>query len=212
MATFSLSMVKSQSLECGECKECCVHFSLPAAADFWPQGKPAGQPCQFLGQCGCTIHDQPRPKVCGDFICEWRAGVFGSSAAEWRPDRCGLIFNQLELDVLLRGKLAALREQNMVPPHWRPDNLSLGIVETRPRALLEMDRFRLQYRLDKARLRPTMIAVTPHGFDALPDGKRGMRFDRRRSIGVWSDDNPDHLGYAEAVCEWWDGVASRMAA
>src|SRR5579859_1064739 len=146
MATFALSMLKSNSLECGECTACCVHFPLMPEADFWPAGKPAGQPCKFLGKGGCTIHGQPRPKVCGDFICEWRAGILGASAADWRPDRCGLILHQAGLDVLLQGNLATMREQRFIPAHWQPEDLSLGIVETRPKALLETDRFRIQYR------------------------------------------------------------------
>jgi hypothetical protein len=57
-----------------------------------------------------------------------------------------------------------------------------------------------------------LIVLAPYGFDHLADGPRAMRFDRLRTMGVWSNGSHEQFNYAAAVCDWWEGVAPREAA
>lgn len=79
--------------ECGGCTACCTALAVSEVA------KPANSPCQHLlqidaptGGGGCGIY-YTRPKSCEVYECLWRAGNLHPE--EYRPDRCGLIFNML---------------------------------------------------------------------------------------------------------------------
>lgn len=67
--------------ECGTCALCCKVMAVPDLA------KPAGKWCVHCHpgnlQGGCSIHDQPRPKICGDYRCTW---LMGALAPELKPN------------------------------------------------------------------------------------------------------------------------------
>ncbi|MDP3541766.1 MAG: LysM peptidoglycan-binding domain-containing protein [Elusimicrobiota bacterium] len=71
---------------CGECRECCKVFPLPAL------DKPAGVWCRLLGPVGCTVHDLGQPEVCSRYACWWleHEGL----PEEARPDRIGLVVTE----------------------------------------------------------------------------------------------------------------------
>ena len=123
-------------MSCGECTACCVSFPLLPNRKYWPEGKKVGVPCRYLGT-GCTIHNQPRPEVCTSYQCAWREGKFGPDV-EWRPDRSGLMIYANTLLSLFQGHLRAFQDRGMFQ-RWTDLDTGIGIVETRPRALVECD-------------------------------------------------------------------------
>lgn len=208
MTVFQLPVLNTnRQYECGECTACCVNFPLLPEPHFWPEGKRACEPCRFLGK-GCTIHDQPRPKVCTDFKCSWLRGLLGSSAADWRPDKSGLLITLGALDDLLQGYFSQAQMDGKLPPHWSDDDPGWGIVETRPEALVNTDRHSLAYRLDKAKFACRMVVVIPYGRDPIYDERKGMRQSSSSSFAVWWSDTPD---YADKLIEWWEGAEVRVA-
>jgi hypothetical protein len=74
---------------CGECKACCTVKQVAEIV------KPEGVACQHLCEKGCGIY-KTKPKSCSDYNCIWRVGLFdfmGELGAEFRPDKCGLVFD-----------------------------------------------------------------------------------------------------------------------
>jgi hypothetical protein len=71
---------------CGECRQCCNVFPLPAL------GKPAGQWCRLLGPSGCTVHETGLPKVCSQYTCYWLDHE--DVPEESRPDRLGMVVTE----------------------------------------------------------------------------------------------------------------------
>ena len=72
--------------KCGECRQCCNVFPLPAL------DKPAGVWCRLLGPGGCTVHDLGQPEVCRQYACYWleHEGL----SEESRPDRVGMVMTE----------------------------------------------------------------------------------------------------------------------
>jgi hypothetical protein len=200
MAAFTLPVVKKEAstLECGGCKECCIAFPLLPNEEFWPEGKPAHKPCRFLCESGCGIHEMPRPNVCTDFRCLYADGLLGSDPSQWRPDNCGVIFHTCSLHVLFQGDLAQFQSPGVLPPHWRDDDTGIGMVETRPNALISLDVSKVRYRLGKLNWR--IAVVTPHGFDIHVTEQRCIRIFREERIAVWWNTDPS---YADQVLRWW---------
>jgi hypothetical protein len=212
---YSLPVIgkKEASLPCGDCQECCVAFPLLAEEGFWPQ-KPAHQPCRFLCAQGCSIHAQPRPKVCTQFQCCYAAGWLGD-APRWRPDKAGVIVYAPKLEVLFPGPWQ--RWQAHFPVHWKGTDGGIGILECRPGALLQLEADKVRYWLNKFR-QPwhRLIVVLPYGIDPLGiiaaakagrDAAAGavalnLRLRKSADIAVWwSDDR----SYADAIVHWWEG-------
>jgi hypothetical protein len=196
MATFCLPVIDSTPKinECGECRECCITFPLLPNKDFWPEGKVAYKPCRFLCESGCSIHDKPRPKVCTDFRCMYGDRILGNDPSIWRPDKCGVMFYEASLLALLRGLLDVGR----LPWHWQNDDSGIGIVETRPEALVRLDPSKIRYHLQKIDWR--LAVVFPYGFDVLAAEDKPIRIYDDLRIAVWWKADPD---YADRVCEWW---------
>lgn len=71
---------------CGECRECCRVFPLPAL------DKPAGEWCRLLGPGGCTVHGPGQPEVCRLYSCYWLDHE--ELPGEARPDRVGLVVTE----------------------------------------------------------------------------------------------------------------------
>jgi hypothetical protein len=72
--------------KCGECRQCCNVFPLPAL------DKPAGVWCRLLGPGGCTVHDLGQPEVCSRYACYWLEHE--SLPDESRPDRVGMVVTE----------------------------------------------------------------------------------------------------------------------
>jgi hypothetical protein len=74
---------------CGECSKCC-QGTLTATVLGHEIGN--GKNCSYLGKggTGCTIH-QYRPRVCKDFICEWKGNF--NVPLDFRPDKTGVILS-----------------------------------------------------------------------------------------------------------------------
>ena len=78
---------------CGNCKLCCYIFALDGEffeALHGPGGKPKRTWCKHAKGKGCALHDQPRPKVCTSFLCDWMRCPEVIPDA-WRPDRSGVL-------------------------------------------------------------------------------------------------------------------------
>ena len=77
---------------CGSCRLCCFIFGLNG--EFWTGGtKPARKWCEHSCPKGCAVHDQPRPSVCENFMCDWLTNP--TLPDDWRPDRIGIILTTL---------------------------------------------------------------------------------------------------------------------
>lgn len=80
---------------CGTCALCCKVMNVPELK------KPEGQWCVHANpgaDGGCTIYDQERPAVCGDFACVWlqlQQHTDRALESDLRPDRCGVVFSLL---------------------------------------------------------------------------------------------------------------------
>jgi hypothetical protein len=74
---------------CGSCQMCCWLFCVPE------MDKARHENCKHQGEHGCTIHDQPRPDICTDFLCAWYQQPWWPE--EMRPDRSGVIFSMVTL-------------------------------------------------------------------------------------------------------------------
>ena len=68
---------------CSACTACCTTLridSVPGLSTRFDTGedlvKPAGVPCKYLGNQGCTIYEV-RAVVCRRFQCDWKRGVKG---------------------------------------------------------------------------------------------------------------------------------------
>ena len=72
--------------KCGECRQCCNVFPLPA------MDKPAGVWCRLLGPGGCTVHDVGLPEVCSRYACYWLEHE--DLSEESRPDRVGMVVTE----------------------------------------------------------------------------------------------------------------------
>lgn len=69
--------------ECDTCTACCTNLTIeskPGYSTTLDEGvdiaKPAGIPCQFLDNNGCSNYDN-RPLVCRQFKCDWLTGRTG---------------------------------------------------------------------------------------------------------------------------------------
>jgi len=69
---------------CNGCTACCVIYTVPEV------NKPRHTPCQHLCAGGCAIHEQPRPPICSEFLCDWVTNA--KWGEELRPDKCGIIY------------------------------------------------------------------------------------------------------------------------
>jgi hypothetical protein len=88
----------SNTRTCGNCKVCCIAFGLLPHPPWWDEYKPVGEPCKYLCEKGCSIHDQPRPDICGGFKCAYLLGLVPS-----RPNESGLMFAANSLESLAKG-------------------------------------------------------------------------------------------------------------
>lgn len=72
--------------ECGGCTACCTVLAVESI------GKPCMQQCQHeLLQIGCAVYED-RPEECRAYACAYR---LGHPSVTVRPDKCGVIFDQL---------------------------------------------------------------------------------------------------------------------
>ncbi len=69
---------------CKGCTACCVVFTVV------DMDKPSHTPCQHICERGCAIHDEPRPSMCTDFLCNWV--THPDWGEELRPDKCGIVY------------------------------------------------------------------------------------------------------------------------
>jgi hypothetical protein len=177
-----------------------VSYALLPEEKFWPEGKRAGEPCRFQCDKGCGIHEQPRPKVCGDFHCSYIRGHVPQ-----RPDESGAIFAPQALELALRNPLAHYQAAGRLPGHWQKNDIVITIAETRPEALLSLDPEDVRQWF--ARFPWRMMVVIPSGFDVLHDLKVSaaecfMRI-QVPTLGVWWKKSP---AYADRVYRWWTGA------
>lgn len=126
MKKLSVASVKRRlalTRDCGLCRACCTTMKvdlgdrLPRpltpkeAENIETNGvgsgritriKPHDMPCPFLAKDpnskGCTVYAD-RPKVCREWMCEWRAGT-DILKGEERPDRLGIVFS-----TIIRGEI-----------------------------------------------------------------------------------------------------------
>jgi hypothetical protein len=99
---------------------------------------------------------------------------------------------------LLQGGLSNLRSQGALPFHWQDYDIGIGMVETRPNALINLDVSKVRYRLGKLNWR--IAVVTPHGVDVHETGQRHIRILRDERIAIWWNADPC---YADQVVGWW---------
>ena len=166
---------------CGLCKACCVCYLLSPDEEFWPDGKRAYEPCKFLCESGCGIHDRPRPPVCTDYKCEYIEGV-----VPHRPSECGVIFNCVRVHDLFLGQ---------PPLQFPPDDCGIQVVETCPEAVLRLSSRQVRYWFRRI---PWCVAfVQTYGVDVHELPLR-VRYDRDVAV-PWKDDP----AYAIKVIHWW---------
>jgi hypothetical protein len=191
MATFSLHVLTPKKLECGECRECCIAFPLEPHPDYWPDGKPTNQPCTFLCDKGCGIHDDPnRPKVCCDFVCSWVDGQFGMNAPDWRPDKLGLIVSW--------GRVEKIRVADM----QNVGGACFQIMEAKPGRIVEIDPHALRYRLGR-RVGYDAVKVIPYGLDHKKHNVQVM--EGGNVFCCFNADDAASEAYADKVLDWWKG-------
>jgi hypothetical protein len=166
---------------CGLCKACCVCYLLSPDEEFWPDGKRAYEPCKFVCEKGCGIHDQPRPHVCTDYECAYIKGF-----VPHRPSGCGVIFTWTPVYALFQGE---------TPERFPADGCGIQVVETCPEAVLRLSSRRVRYWLRRI---PWCVAlVQPYGVDVH---QRPLCCRCHRDVAVpWKDDP----AYADKVIEWW---------
>lgn len=82
MAQLTLPLVSS-TRECGDCKACCTAKNVLSLV------KPAGTPCVYLCEVGCSIHAD-RPSDCKSYKCLWLKGHLDK---DQRPDKVGYILD-----------------------------------------------------------------------------------------------------------------------
>ena len=166
---------------CGPCKACCVCYPLSPNEEFWPDGKRAYEPCKFLCESGCGIHDRPRPPVCTDYKCEYIEGV-----VPHRPSECGVIFSCIRVHDLFLGQ---------PPLQFPPDDCGIQVVETCPEAVLRLSSRQVRYWF--RRIPWCVTFVLPYGEDLFQHAYR-LRCDRDVAV-PWKDDP----AYADKVIAWW---------
>lgn len=66
---------------CGPCTACCWVGSVPGLKEEYSF-------CEHQTEAGCSVHDQPRHRVCESFQCAWLRGV---GSEEDRPDLSGVM-------------------------------------------------------------------------------------------------------------------------
>ena len=73
---------------CGACTECCIRLEIESKPGFSTRldtgediAKPAGVPCVYLGDAGCSIY-AVRPAVCRQFACDWVLGEKNFAASD----------------------------------------------------------------------------------------------------------------------------------
>jgi hypothetical protein len=76
--------------DCGECQMCCWMYCVPE------MDKPGRTNCKHQCPNGCAIHEHPRPPICTDFVCCWKKLDWWPE--ELRPDKCNVVFTQLDCD------------------------------------------------------------------------------------------------------------------
>jgi hypothetical protein len=188
MAIFSLPIAEPRrtTRTCGECQACCSYFPLLPNPGFWPEGKPAQEPCRYLCSKGCSIHDEPRPDVCTGFRCAYLMGN-----VPWRPDEVGVIFCGVPKEFATQLQLSA----KCFPD---PDD-GIMLVEGRPNAMLDLDSAKVRYYLGKNWKWWKYILVLPHGPDIHNHHGNG-RIRMFPGLLVFWDESP---AYAEQLHEWW---------
>ena len=78
-------------MECGECTMCCEVLHIKEIK------KPANVLCTFCDK-GCTIHNK-KPDSCKEFECMYYQMKKVNIAM--RPDKCGVMFEKLEDDLII---------------------------------------------------------------------------------------------------------------
>jgi len=90
-----IAVVENASLlpgrACGDCQACCI---VPGI-DTREAQKQTNAACRHLCSSGCSIYEA-RPGACRTFHCAWRQLAALDEA--WRPDRCGVLAQQVTLD------------------------------------------------------------------------------------------------------------------
>jgi hypothetical protein len=172
---------------CGDCKVCCISFGLLPHPPWWDEYKPVGTPCKYLCEKGCSIHDQPRPDICGGFKCAYLLGLVPSP-----PIESGLMFtaNPLEYFAEATGYYDYF------------SGVGMFIIESEPEAIFRTTSKQVRYWFRKRRW--DKFVVLPYGFDQNPhllpsQGKAHYRMADSVCVG-WRDDP----SYADKVIAWWE--------
>jgi len=186
MATFALPMAqpKANLRQCGECQACCSWFPLLPNPDFWPEGKPAQQPCRYLCAKGCSIHDQPRPEVCTGFKC-----AYLTDDIPWRPDQIGVIFSAVPDNFFRMVKH---------PECFPSSDGGVMLVEGHSNAIVQLEAAKVRYYLGKRSIRLQYLLVLPYGTD-IHNHKHG-RLRTWPGLLVLCDGSST---YAEQLNDWW---------
>lgn len=93
-------------MECGECTECCELLHIDSRkplkeneVELIAIESPAGELCTHCNKdVGCTVHED-RPLICRTFECVYTQHE--NAPIELRPDKCGIIFEKLDDELML---------------------------------------------------------------------------------------------------------------
>lgn len=93
-------------MECGECTECCELLYIDSRkplkeneVELITIESPAGELCKHCNKnVGCTVHED-RPLICRTFECAYVQHE--NAPIELRPDKCGIIFEKLDDELIL---------------------------------------------------------------------------------------------------------------
>ena len=188
-----LPVIGKRENTCNGCVECCVGFPLRPEADFWPEGKKAHEPCRFLKCDGCGIHDQPRPNICTDYVCEY---IALNMPDDYYPKNCKVI---ISLQSARKNLFFQADDAKNLPGVDLNENCIL-LVETAQRALLNLESRRIRYYIGKKIDVPRLCCVLPYGIDHMYGGEGLHCRGSREGIFVAWKDTPD---YAHEVKAWW---------
>jgi hypothetical protein len=185
-------MLSIEERTCGSCRECCIALALRPEPGWWQEIKPAGQPCRFLNESGCSIHDQPRPNICGDFKCGYLLGQVPQ-----RPDENGVICAYNNVETVFGG--------DIWNDDWQGSDRVIWIQECQENAILKLDPVKVRYWF--RRLSYAFLLVWPYLFSTHTG--TGVAIKVRRCeyspFGVYWSNTPS---YADTVISWWRGVTT----
>src|SRR5436189_235739 len=157
--------------ECGECRECCIAFPLLADEQYWPEGKPAHQPCKHLCASGCAIHNQPRPEVCTEYRCDYLKGYI-----PYRPNECGVIMSGTQY------------EQEVARQNGFNIGFGIALFETRLEAVLQLESSKIRYYLRKNKRHYDYASVMPYTVDSSYSALGEKRLRNFGNLLVWYQD------------------------